>query len=147
MSSTTCTSLPQLEKVHTIAGTTQRSRAQVHPPTTPCVVDALLQYSTKVLSSKQYSTHQLCASQRAAENGDGDRDCRGWSTELCQTMLLLMVAGGGVRARTMLAEASVGGLVDRHSFWRWERRAEFIPRCDGGGAIGRRCCVVNGSVV
>ena len=98
MSSTTCTSLPQLEKVHTIAGTTQRSRAQVHPPTTPCVVDALLQYSTKVLSSKQYSTHQLCASQRAAENGDGDRDCRGWSTELCQTMLLLMVAGGGVRS-------------------------------------------------
>ena len=51
MSSTTCTSLPQLGKVHTIAGTTQRSRAQVHPPTTPCAVDALLQYSTRVLTS------------------------------------------------------------------------------------------------
>ena len=43
---------------------------------------------------------------------------------MCPTMLLLMVAGGGVRARTMLAEASVGGgLVDRCSFWWWERRA------------------------
>ena len=97
MSSTTCTSLPQLEKVHTIAGTTQRSRAQVHPPTTPCAVDALLLYK---------STHQLCvSSQRAAENRDGD--CQGWSAEVCPTMLLLMVAGEGVRAQTMLAEASI----------------------------------------
>ena len=69
------------------------------------------------------STHQLCASQRAVENGDGD--CRGWSAEVCPTMLLLMVAGEGVRARTMLAEASVGGLVDGCSSWWWERRAEL----------------------
>ena len=86
------------------------------------------------------STHQLCTSQRAVENGDGD--CREWNAELCPTMLLLMVAGGGVRARTMLAEASVGGgLVDGCSFWQWERRAELLQRCDGGGGIGRRCCV------
>ena len=39
-------------------------------------------------------------------------------------MLLLMVDGGGVRARTMLAEASVGGLVDGCRRW-WERRAEL----------------------
>ena len=116
MPSTTCTSLPQLEKVHTIAGTTQRSRAQVHPPTPPMCggCTTAIQYK---------STHQLCASQRAAEKGDGD--CRGWSAEVCPTMLLLMVAGGGVRARTMLAEASVGGLVDGCSSWWWERRAEL----------------------
>ena len=53
------------------------------------------------------STHQLCASQRAAENGDGD--CRGWSAVVYPTMLPLMVGGGGVRAQTTLAEASVGG--------------------------------------
>ena len=34
------------------------------------------------------STHQLCASQGAVENGDSD--CRGWSTELCPTILLLI---------------------------------------------------------
>ena len=39
-------------------------------------------------------------------------------------MLLLMV-DGGVRARTMLAEASVGGLVDGCSSWWWERCAEL----------------------
>ena len=47
-------------------------------------------------------------------------------------MLLLMVADGGVRARTILAEASVGGgLVDGCSFWWWDRRAELIQvlRC------------------
>ena len=27
------------------------------------------------------------------------------------------------------------------SFWQWERRAELLQRCDGGGGIGRRCCV------
>ena len=63
------------------------------------------------------------------ENGDGD--CRGWSAELCPTMLLLMVDGGGVRARTMLAEASVGGLVDGCSFWWWERRAELTALSNG----------------
>ena len=57
-------------------------------------------------------------------------------------MLLLVVAGGGVRARMMLAEASVGGgLEGGCSFWQWERRAELLQRCDGGGGIGRRCCV------
>ena len=40
-------------------------------------------------------------------------------------MLLLMVAGGGVRARTMLAQTRVGGLVDGCSSWWWERRAEL----------------------
>ena len=62
------------------------------------------------------------------ENGDGD--CRGWSAELCQTMLLLMVAGEGVRARTMLAEPSVGGLVDGCRWW-WERRAELTALSNG----------------
>ena len=47
-----------------------------------------------------------------------------------------------MRARTMLAEASVAeGLVNGCSYWWRERRAELIQRCDGGGAIGRRCCV------
>ena len=77
------------------------------------------------------------------ENGDGD--CRGWSAEVCQTMLLLMVAGEGVRARTMLAEASVGGLVDGCSFWWWERRAELTALSNG--LIDWRCCVANGPVV
>ena len=90
MSSTTCTSLPQLEKVHTIAGTTERSRPQVHLP----IYNTMCGGCTTAIQYK--STHQLCASQRAVENGDGD--CRGWSAELCQTMLLLMVAGGGVRS-------------------------------------------------
>ena len=53
---------------------------------------------------------------------------------MCPTMLLLMVVGG-VHTRTMLAEASIGeGLVDRCSFWWWERRAELIQRCGGRGA-------------
>ena len=51
-------SLPQLEKVHTIAGTTQRSRAQIHPPTTPCAVDALLQHSTRALTSCELHREQ-----------------------------------------------------------------------------------------
>ncbi len=100
MSSTTCTSLPQLEKVHTIAGTTQRSRAQVHPPTTPCAVDALLQYSTRALTS--------CVLYRELWR-TGTPTVGGGAQRVFPTMLLLMVAGGEVRARTMLAEASVGG--------------------------------------
>ena len=63
MSSTTCTSLPQLKKVHTIAGTTQRSRAQVHPPTTPCAVDALLQYSI------QEHSPVVCFTESSGERG------------------------------------------------------------------------------
>ena len=46
-------------------------------------------------------------------------------------MLLLMVTGEGVCARTMLAEASVGGLVDGCSFWWWERRAELTALSNG----------------
>ena len=127
MSSTTCTSLPQHCRYH--------SKVQ---GTGPPAYNTMCGGCTTPIQYK--STHQLCASQRAAENGDGD--CRGWSAELCQTMLLLMVAGEGVRARTMLAEASVGGgLEDGCSFWQWERRAELLQRCDGGGGIGRRCCV------
>ena len=45
-------------------------------------------------------------------------------------MLLLMVDGGGVRARSMLAEASVGGLVDGCRRW-WERRAELSALSNG----------------
>ena len=137
MSSTTCTSLPQLEKVHTIAGTTQRFRAQVHSPTTPCAVDALLQYSTRALTSCVLYREQWRTGTATVGGG-----------ELCPTMLLLMVAGGRVRARTLLAEASVGGgVVDGCSFWWWKTRAEFIQRCDGRGAIGRRCCVAKGPVI
>ena len=95
MSSTTCTSLPQLEKVHTIAGTTQRSRAQVHPPTTPCAVDALLQYSTRALTSC------VLHMQKAVENEDVN--CQGWSAELCQTMLLgeCWMVGGRVQLQVV----------------------------------------------
>ena len=133
MSSTTCTSLPQLEKVHTIAGTTQRSRAQAHLPTTPCAVDTLLQYSTRALTSCVLHREQWRT---------GTATIGGGMNELCPTMLLLMVAGGRVRARMMLAEASVeGGLVDGCSFWWWERHAKLIQRFDGGRAIGQWSCV------
>ena len=107
--------------MNTIAGTTQRSRAQVHPPTAGGCTTAI-QYK---------STHQLCASQRAVENGDGD--CRGWSAELCPTMLLLMVAGGEVHARTMLAEASVReGVVGGYKDEMVEERlvsGAVLPNC------------------
>ena len=95
MSSTTCTSLPQLEKEHTIAGTTQRSRAQVHPPTTPCVVDALLHYSTRELTScvlHRERGRRLSGVERSGVSDNAATDG----------------GGGGVRAQTTLAEASVG---------------------------------------
>ena len=63
-------------------------------------------------------------------SGERGRRLLGWSAELCPTMLLLMVDGGGVRARTMLAEASVGGLVDGCRRW-WERRAELSALSNG----------------
>ena len=96
MSSTTCTSLPQLEKVHTIAGTTQRSRAQVHPPTTPCAVGALLQYSARELTSCVFHRERgrrLSGVERSGVSDNAATDG----------------GGGGVRAQTTLAEASVGG--------------------------------------
>ena len=56
-------------------------------------------------------------------------------------MLLLMVAGGEVRARTMLAEASVGGgLVNGYSFWWWETRRAYC-------VVKRSCCIEDGVVV
>ena len=63
-------------------------------------------------------------------SGERGRRLSGWSAELCPTMLLLMVDGRGVRARTMLAEASVGGLVDGCRRW-WERRAELSALSNG----------------
>ena len=132
MSSTTCTSLPQLEKVHTIAGTTQRSRAQVHPPTTPCAVDALLQYSARALTScvlhrEQWrtGTATVGVERRVVPDNAATDGGRWWSARSDD-------AGRGECWRR---------LVDGYSFWRWERRAEFLQRCDGREGIGRRCCV------
>ena len=113
--------------------TTQRSRAQAHSSTTPGAVDALLQYSTRALTSRVLHREQWRTGTATVGGG----------AQSCQTVLLLMVASGGVRARTMLAEASVGGgLVHGCSFWWWKKRTELIERCDGRGAIGWRCCVI-----
>ena len=97
MSSTTCTSLPQLEKVRTVAGTTQRSRAQVHPPTTPCAVDALLQYSARELTSCVLHREQWRMGTATVGGGAG-----GVSDNAATD-------GGIVVVIVVLAEASVGG--------------------------------------
>ena len=52
-----------------------------------------------------------------------------------------MVAGGGARARTMLTEASVGGVCGQMQLLvvGETRRAHTMMWC--GRAIGQRCCV------
>ena len=142
MSSTTCTSLPQLEKVHTIAGTTQRSTEQV----------PRLQHHVRWVhycNTVQENSPVVCFTESSGERRLSGVECSGVSDNAATDG-----GGGGVRAQTTLAEASVGegsvtgatsgGGRDAQSLYN-DAMAE--ERLVGGAALrtvllynGWRCC-------